>query len=417
MTVALQITGLGKSFRHRSQDEARTFRQWVAGGFRKSRSGGRFWALRDVNFEVASGEMVGVIGHNGSGKSTLLRLLGGVMQADEGAATAAGPVNGLLELNTGMHPDLSGRENIVINGVLAGLLKNEIDDRAEAIIAFAELEEHIDQPVRTYSSGMKLRLGFAIAVHVDPTILLIDEVLAVGDLAFQHKCLNRIAEFKDNGCAIVLISHDLGQVRQMCDKVIWLDHGRVRAIGDPETVIASYETAMSAETAIRTRTDIADRVLPDGTVLKAGENRLGSQEASIRSVMLLDQTGRETARIAPGNPVTVRVELTAERPLPGAHVSVSFTDAEGRICFDVNTENDAVSLPAIAGDMAVTLDIDRLDLGPGAYLCSLGIWQKGWQYAYDLHLDAYPLEIVGGARLQGVLSPPRRWRISAGKGR
>lgn len=416
MTPALRITGLGKSFRQRSQDEARTFRQWVAGGFRKSRAGGLFWALRDVTFDVAAGEMVGVIGHNGSGKSTLLQLLGGVMQADEGAAVADGPVNGLLELNAGMHPDLSGRENIVINGVMAGLLKSEIAARTDAIIAFAELEDHIDQPVRTYSSGMKLRLGFAIAVHVDPVILLIDEVLAVGDLAFQHKCLKRIAEFKDNGCAIVLISHDLGQVRQMCDKVIWLDHGRVRAIGAPDAVIASYETAMSAETAARTPGDIPDQILPNGTVLKAGENRLGSQEASIGSVAFLDHSGVTASQIAPGGALSVRVELTADKPLIGAHVSVSFADTEGRICFDVNTENDAVSLPELSQNMMVTLDIERLDLGPGPYLCSVGVWQKGWQYAYDLHVDAYPLEIVGGARLQGVLSPPRHWRISAGTG-
>lgn len=416
MGAAIRVLGVGKSFRHRAQDEARTFRQWVAGGFRRSRPDGRFWALRGVSFDVAPGEMVGVIGHNGSGKSTLLRLLGGVMRGEEGAVEVAGPVNGLLELNTGMHPDLSGRENIAINGVLAGLLRHEIEARAAAIIAFAELEEQIDQPVRTYSSGMKLRLGFAIAVHVDPTILLIDEVLAVGDLAFQRKCLARIAAFKDQGCAIVLISHDLEQVQRMCDKVIWLDHGKVRAIDRPEVVVRAYETAMSAETVRRTAGDIPDRVLANGTVLKAGNNRLGSQEIVIDSVAILDRAGAETARIAPGAALTLRVELTAANPHLGAHLSFSITDPAGIDCFDVNTENDAIVLPEVTGRMTVTLQIERLDLAPGEYQCTVGVWEQRWRYAYDVHKFAYPLEVAGGERLQGILSPPRRWQAEIGSG-
>lgn len=411
MAIALQVAGLGKSFRHRAKDGARTFRQWVEGGFRAARPAERFWALRDVSFSVAEGEMLGVIGHNGSGKSTLLRVLGGVMTADKGQVQASSPVNGLLELNTGMHPDLSGRENIIINGVLSGLLRSEIQARADDIIAFAELDEHIDQPVRTYSSGMRLRLGFAIAVHVDPKILLIDEVLAVGDLSFQQKCIARIAQFKKQGCAIVLISHDLGQIAAMCDKVIWLDHGAVRGIGAPEEVIADYHAAMTGETRARTQADLAPRTLQNGTVLHAGQNWLGSHEATIAAVEVLDASGREITRLEVDQTVTVRVTIKARTAIDTAHLSVSLSNAEGWTVFDVNSENDATALPKIEGTLSVSLTISRLDLNPGLYRLSVGIWHAGWQYAYDLHLDAYPLEVVGGALLQGVLSPPRRWSI------
>ena len=271
MERALRLENLGKKFRHRTNDTPNTFRGWVEGGWRTRRQE-NFWALRGITLDVAPGEMLGVIGRNGSGKSTLLRLLGGVMRADEGRVVAAGPVNGLLELNTGMHPDLTGRENIIINGVLAGLLKQEVQERMESIIAFAELEEHIDDPVRTYSSGMKLRLGFAVAVNVDPNILLIDEVLAVGDLGFQQKCLARIREFKSRGCAIVLISHDMTQVKAMCDRALWIDRGQLQALGQPHEVISEFEASMSKET-LR-RTSAAARNRPE-EAHRSGSRRFG----------------------------------------------------------------------------------------------------------------------------------------------
>ncbi len=414
MEVMLRAEGLGKSFRHTVADGPRTFRQWVEGGFlkRRGRARGRFWALRDVGFTVERGEMVGVIGHNGSGKSTLLRLLGGVMQPDEGRVTTAAPIHGLLELNTGMHPDLSGRENILINGVLGGLLKGEVQARMEAIIAFAELEDHIDDPVRTYSSGMKLRLGFAIAVHVDPEVLLIDEVLAVGDMAFQQKCLDRIAAFKAQGCAIVLISHDIGQVKTFCDKVLWMDHGRVRAMGPAEEVVHAYTTAMTRETRRRTPSDLPDAFTAQGVRLRSGENRLGSQEITLSDVVLLDAQGQATNRIAVGAPLTLRAVLNADRRIETAQVSVSIANADGTPCLDVNTENDAVALPPLHGSLSVTLDLARLDLAPGLYRASVGVWEKGWSHAYDFHVDAYRLEVTDGRKVSGVLSPPRHWVIS-----
>lgn len=404
MRPALIAEGVGKSFRHRDTASAPTFRAWVEGGFRLRRPTSRFWAVRGISLAVTPGEMVGIIGRNGSGKSTLLRLLGGVMQPEEGRVCAAAPVRGLLELNTGMHPDLSGRENIVINGVISGLLKSEILTRMEEIIAFAELEDHIDQPVRTYSSGMKLRLGFAIAVHVDPQILLIDEVLAVGDLAFQEKCLARIGAFRAAGCAIVLISHDMGQVRQFCDRVLWLDRGTLRAEGDPDRVVAAYERA--AHPAAGATSTAAQA--PTGFGI-----RYGSGAVRIGDVRLTDRAGNRLDRLEGGSGLSVRLTLAAATPTD-AHVSISIADAEGRICFDANSETDRIVLPAIGPPREIALDFDRLDLAPGRYLVSVGAWRPDWAEAFDMHESAYPLEVVGGPQLKGPLAPPRRWRAGPG---
>jgi len=342
-----------------------------------------------------------VIGRNGSGKSTLLRILGGVMQPDEGSVVAAAPVRGLLDLNAGMHPDLSGRENIVINGVLSGLLKSEVLSRMDEIIAFSELATHIDQPVRTYSSGMKLRLGFSIAAHVDPEILLIDEVLAVGDLSFQEKCLTRIDRFRKQGCAIVLISHDMSQIRQFCDCALWLDAGQVKATGDPDKVVGAYENAARAAGA-SARAAAGE---PED-----GPNRFGSKEVVLSDVRVSDSAGYPVSAIEPGASLLVGFALSASKPTP-AQVSISIADGEGRLCFDANSETDGIVVPQIMGKMRFAIDLERLDLAPGAYFLSVGIWRSDWSEAYDMHMDSYPFEISGDTKLLGVLSPPRRWRI------
>jgi lipopolysaccharide transport system ATP-binding protein len=403
MRHALVADTVAKSFRHRNAATAPTFRAWVEGGFLRRGPDERFWALRDVSLAVAPGEMVGVIGRNGSGKSTLLRLLGGVMQPDRGSVTASDPIRGLLELNTGMHPDLSGRENIVINGVLCGLLKSEVIARMDDIIGFADLANHIDQPVRTYSSGMKLRLGFAIAVHVDPRILLIDEVLAVGDLAFQEKCLARIGAFKADGCAIVLISHDMTQIRQFCDRAIWLDAGHVRAEGKPEAVVDAYETA-------------AHRAAADMPVMAGptdGSKRVGTMDVVISDVALTDAAGHALSGINTGDGLTVRFHIASGRPTP-VQISLSIADTSGRLCFDANSETDRIDLPPITGSLSCSIDLQRLDLAPGTYFVSVGVWKADWAEAYDMHLDAYPFEVSGGPKLQGIMDPPRRWQATPG---
>lgn len=410
-TPALIAENLHKEFRHRTADGPKTFRHWVESGFRRSTGAGNILALRDVNFSVAPGEMLGVVGRNGSGKSTLLRILGGVMQPSRGRVIRAAEPNGLLELNAGMHPDLTGRENIVIVGVLSGLLRSEVMERMEEIIDFAEIRNHIDDPVRTYSAGMKLRLGFSVAVHVDPRILLIDEVLSVGDLAFQRKCLDRIQTFKEQGCAIVLISHDIGQVRAYCDRALWLDRGVARVLGSAEEVTQAYQQAMEDQTRRLTDTGRADRVLDGDVTLRAGENWLGSQQARIESVRLLDGGGRLARSADPGMPLTVEIDIEAAEPLPGAHVSISLADRARQVVLDVNTEMDRAHLPPLSGRTTVAVTFDRIDLTPGEYRLSAGIWAPDWHHAYDLHLDAYVLPVSGHPLSKAPFLPPRRWSL------
>jgi lipopolysaccharide transport system ATP-binding protein len=199
-----------------------------------------FWALRDVDLEIAPGRMVGIIGRNGAGKSTLLRMISGLLKPDAGTIRVNGRVSGLLELGAGCHPDLTGRENIYIAGIVGGLRRREVTARLGSILAFAELGDFIDRPMRCYSSGMKMRLAFSVAVHVEPEILLVDEVLAVGDVQFQRKCLARILEFKQRGCTIVVVSHDVGMVRQICDDAVWLQQGLVACAGIAPMVVARY---------------------------------------------------------------------------------------------------------------------------------------------------------------------------------
>jgi lipopolysaccharide transport system ATP-binding protein len=240
MNDAIVVKGLSKQFYRYHADRPWTLHETLVKGLRRLQPAERFWALEDVTFSVPSGRVVGVIGANGSGKSTLLRLIGGVGRADRGYVKVSQRISGLLDLGTGFHPELTGRENVFVNGVISGLTRREVTQRFDEIVAFAELESFIDNPIRTYSSGMQMRLGFAIAVHARPELLLIDEILSVGDRSFQGKCLDRIARFKAEGCTILIVSHDTGQICEFCDEAIWLNHGRLMLHDAPKTVAERY---------------------------------------------------------------------------------------------------------------------------------------------------------------------------------
>lgn len=240
MKPAIAVRDLGKMYRRYDANRPRTLQESVIKGMRGLTAQAAFWALRHVDFEVLPGNVIGVIGSNGAGKSTLLRLVGGVGSPDEGCIEVRGQVGSLLDLGIGFHPDLTGRENVMISSVISGLTRRQVKWRFDEIVAFAELEEFIDSPLRTYSSGMQMRLGFAVAVHTDPDILLIDEVLTVGDLAFQSKCFERVIRFRDQGGAIVVVSHDLDVLHGLCDRVLWLEHGQTSAYGSAQDTIDAY---------------------------------------------------------------------------------------------------------------------------------------------------------------------------------
>ena len=240
MTDAIVAQNVGKRYRRYHVDRPGTIHEVMMRGFRKLMPAEHFWGLHEVSFNVGLGRTLGVIGRNGAGKSTLLRLIGGLGRPDAGKIKVRGQVRALLTLGAGFHPELTGRENLFINGIINGLTRSEVMARFDDIVGFAELEDHIDSPLRTFSTGMQMRLGFSIAIHSNPDLLLIDEVLAVGDIAFQEKCLERIQMLKTNGCAIVLVSHDIGSVSSLCEDALWLRAGEVAAYGPARSVTEKY---------------------------------------------------------------------------------------------------------------------------------------------------------------------------------
>jgi len=357
--------------------------------------------------------MVGIIGPNGAGKSTLLRLIGGIERPDEGQVVVQGRIDALLDLGAGFHPDLTGRENVFINGVIAGLTRQEIAERFDSIVDFAELREFIDSPLRTYSTGMHVRLGFAVAAHLEPEILLIDEVLAVGDLAFQRKCLGRIAQFKAEGCTIVLVSHDLSAVRQLCDEALWLRRGKVAAYGPAELVADQYMAEVSAETRRRTPAAVPVEHTRSGTELRINENRLGSLEMQIVDVHLVDQEGRLANELDSGESLSVQLEYLAPEPISEPIFVVTIRREDGLVCYDTSTEAAGLRLPAVHGAGHIAFHVERLDLIGGQYHIDVGVFERQWAYAYDYHWHVYPLTVRPTGAEKGIVCPPHSWAVQA----
>lgn len=364
-------------------------------------------ALRDVSFSVGPGEMLGVVGANGAGKSTLLRLLGGIGRPTSGSIRTEGRVGALLDLGGGFLGDLSGRENAMLAGVVAGLLRREMRERFDDIVAFAELEDFIDEPVRTYSTGMMMRLAFSVAVHTDPEILLVDEFLSVGDLAFQAKCHARITALRRSGCAIVMVSHGMDQVRQLCDRALWLKHGEVAAFGSAEVVAGLYETEMREETLRRTPEGPARR-LGGEIALVPRENRFGTFEMEIDSVEL--HPGK---MVRSGGPMAVTIGYHARSRVAAPVFVVSITREDGTVCLDTNTHLARVEVPDCEGKGRIRFTLDRLDLGAGSYFLDAGVFESTWKHAYDYHWHAYPFTVEGAGDQKGLLAPPCRWQLEA----
>ena len=407
MDYAVVVEGLGKQFFRYHPDRPRTFQETFAKGLRRLQPVERFWALRDISFNIERGRMVGVVGPNGSGKSTLLRLIGGVGRADAGRVEVNGRIGALLDLGTCFHPDLTGRENVFVSGVIFGLTRHQVAERLNSIIAFAELEEFIDNPIRTYSTGMQMRLAFAVSVHTEPEVLLIDEVLSVGDHAFQHKCLDRIARFKADGRTIVLVSHETELVREFCDEVLWLSSGRVILHGRPDIVVGRYieeaeillnrQASVDAETQRRTPQFAPVMSTFQGTELRLNENRSGSLELELTAVRLVDTEGQLVTTIESGCPLRIEIDYRASKPVTGAIFQVYIFREDGLVCYDLNSQLEPWSPGLFQGKGQIALQLERVDLANGTYHLEVGSWTENWLYAYDYHSNAYSLTVYGSS--------------------
>ncbi|MDQ3812209.1 MAG: ABC transporter ATP-binding protein [Chloroflexota bacterium] len=302
------------------------------------------WALRDVNLRVGPGESVGLIGHNGAGKTTLLKLVAGITRPTRGSIDSRGRVASLINLGAGFHPELTGRENIYLNGVILGLSRREVRQRVEAIVEFADLESYIDTPLKRYSSGMYARLGFAVAAHVDPDLLLVDEVLSVGDLAFQDRSIRKMLSFRDAGRAVVFVSHNLSAVEMMCQRAIWLDHGVIRRQGPTAEVVRAYLEAVDE--------DLVEQAAFDG-----------DDDELIREVSLLDGQGALSSDFAFGESMRVRMRCHARTPLEGVTCTVTVRGDYGPL-FSATSEPASRWWP---GDYELECVFDALPLLPGLY--------------------------------------------------
>lgn len=407
MQGAIIVQDLGKVFRTSGGSRSTTLKGYLASD-RKVQKAQTFWGLRHISFSVPRGRAVGVVGLNGAGKSTLLRLIGGVGKADEGVITVQGRIGALLDIGVGLTEDLTGRENIYLLGVIAGMLRREVAAQFDAIVAFAELEDFIEAPVRTYSSGMRMRLAFSVAVHTSPEILLIDEVLAVGDKAFQQKCFNRVADIRASGCTIFLVSHDISQIEALCDDVLFLEKGRLVAYGPLQETLALYSSVVEA------KVDATERVPPPvsayaETSLKPGKNQFGSGEMRIHSVQIMDQHGNAAPTLANGQPIQIvfDYENLAQVKRPVALIGIYGDD--DYCCLETSTEAAGMELDAASGQVQLT--IERLDLAAARYRVTVGLFSSDWQHVYDYHAELYPLVITGRRASKGLIAPPTQWKV------
>jgi ABC-type polysaccharide/polyol phosphate transport system ATPase subunit len=390
----------------------------------------KFPALQGVSFNVPAGKTFGIIGRNGSGKSTALKLVAGITKPTTGTVHVNGRISALIELGAGFHPEISGRENVFINGIMLGLSKREVAKRFDEIVEFAELQQFIDAPVKTYSSGMYMRLGFAVAIHVDPDVLLVDEVLAVGDEGFTHKCLDEFGEFKRRGKTILLVTHSLGLVERFCDEALWLDGGKVRGAGDPKRVVGAYLTDVErseerelAATEVRaqegsglksqgpstTATVPADAPLDD--MSRAVEGRWGSREIEITDVALTAEDGQASHIFQSGERIAVHLKVRAHAPTSDFVFGIGLYNSEGVTCYGTNTDMEDFQPDEIRGDGEVTFTIDSLDLVEGTYKFDVAVHKRDG-YPYDYHRLLYTFRVKSRTKEVGIYRPRHRWTFS-----
>jgi ABC-type polysaccharide/polyol phosphate transport system ATPase subunit len=354
------------------------------------------WALRDVDLKVQAGESVAFIGRNGSGKTTLLRLIAGIFAPTSGRLEVGGSVGSLLELGAGFHPDFTGRENIFLSGSIYGLSRNVVRERLDEIIAFSELEDFIDLPVRTYSSGMYMRLGFAIAVNVEANVLLLDEVFAVGDEAFQRKCIDRVLRFRERGGTLCFVSHDASAVERLCERAVLLTHGRVEYDGETSEALKRYHKLLAAEEA--------------PAEIGAGLREWGSGEARVEDVRIESPDGRSARRFSPGDPMVVRLRLRAEVAVAAPLLSLELRDAGGALLGSSALDLDEVGWSGEPSEQLLRFSIESLPLAAGSFQLGITLTDKTGSRRFHRMDRSAEFTIVADDSARGMLRFEGEWQ-------
>ncbi len=407
MGAALVLDGVSKAFR-RGTARYRSLRDdlvAVLSPWSWMRRREVFWAVRGLSFDVPPGGALGIIGPNGSGKSTVLKMIARISHPTTGTIRIRGRVGALIEVGAGVHPELTGRENIFMYGSVMGLRGREIARKFDSIVDFAGLEGFLDTPLKHYSSGMQVRLGFSVAAHITTEILLVDEVLAVGDAAFQTRCLRRMRELRDEGVTIILVSHQLAHVQRMCPESILLVGGRIEARGPTPEVISRYYQLI----------DTVAAESPEAAILGRGAATHRREEMRILSVRLADAAGIERPQFELGEDLRVIVECEAARPIHRPHVSISFNSSDWTVYTGADTKNDGFAIPGIAGRTTVELSIPRLGLGPGLYEVNVGLWDEEMLSPYDWRWGVRRFVVNSSRNLfAGRFMLPHAWTVRDG---
>ena len=358
-------------------------------------------AVDNVSLEIMPGESLGIVGRNGSGKSTLLKLIARIIRPSQGRIVVYGRVSALLELGVGFHPDLTGRENIYLNAAVLGLSREEIDAHYDSVVQFSELGEFINMPVKHYSSGMYMRLGFSVAIHVNPDILIVDEILAVGDQKFQEKCIQRIFEMKHKGVTIILVSHNVEMIRRICTQVLWMEQGDVRALGATEQVIQQYLEFMHQQ-----------EEDPVAVSQREESDRWGTGDIRITGVRLLDANGEEQQHFQTGDSLTIEMAYTAHRPVEEPEFGLAIYRQDGTHINGPNSRLGGLKTGTVTGSGIVRYEVEELLLLPARYEVSVAIHNSHLSYAYDYQKRAYSFRVVPGGtpEVHGLVAFPAQWQ-------
>ena len=419
---SIVVENVSKKFRLQT-DRAHSVKELVT---RRDRSAGvdHFWALRDVSLEVPEGSMYALIGHNGCGKSTLLRCIAGIYRPTSGRVVADGRISTLLELGAGFHPDLTGRENVYMNATILGMGRKQIDTVFDEIVEFAGVEEFIDSPVKIYSSGMYVRLGFSVAVHVHPETLIIDEVIAGGDENFQRTCFDHLYVLRMQGVTIVVVTHGMATVQNMCDRALWLDHGVPQMEGPAPKVAQAYlqsvnaAEAQEADPAIASdggSTDAGHEAVPekDPALISHDGTHWGTGEGRFTSLDVLDAEGRPMRSIPRGSAMRLRIEFEAYEELDNPVVGIALHTEGGVHITGTNTRLSGVRTGRVRGPRVVEYRTDSLPLLPGNYLLTIALTDEHYQRVYDRYDLAWRLRVrpSGEIEIHGLVDVGGDWIV------